>query len=364
MKILDRYLAKQLLFPIFFCCVTLILLVFVADIFDYLDAMIRNKTAFHHILLYYLVLTPQTFISIIPWACLLATIYVLSTFNYHNELIAMKVAGLEITSMIRPIIFVGFVVGVISFLVSDQIVPNTSRKAEQLLNEWIEKKQTDEKRGVFANVTYYGGKNRLYYGRVFHAKEERFEDFIVLWLDAKRNVKKKTVAREAKWMGSHWELRQATDYALEQKGDMLGEPTFQAVIVYPEINETPNDFLKAVNEGIAISYRDLKEYIAKLRENGIKADAELVTLHQKLAFPWQSLVVMFLTVPFLAKTTRRRMIALNVLTCLAFVFLFHITGAILLALGKAGKLFPILSTWSPNFMFGFGTFFFLDRANE
>ena len=123
---------------------------------------------------------------------------------------------------------------------------------------------------MFSNVTYYGGKDRLYYARTFHAKEEKFEDFIVLWLDGRRNVKKKTVAREAKWTGSYWELRQATNYALERKGDMLGEPTFQAVAVYPEINETPDDFLKAANEGISISYRDLKDYIVKLKENGIK----------------------------------------------------------------------------------------------
>ncbi|MBI4394736.1 MAG: LptF/LptG family permease [Candidatus Omnitrophica bacterium] len=363
MKILDRYLIKQLVFPILICTATLIFLVFMADIFDYLDEMIRHKTALKHILLYYLILTPETFVDVIPWACFLATIYVLVNFNFHNETTAMKVAGLEITSIIRPILFIGFSVGIISFLVSDQIVPKTSPKANQILKERIEKKEEKEKRRVFENITYYGGKNRLYYARTFHAKEQKLEDFIILWLDSKKNVKKKTVAREAIWTGSEWELHFTTDYAMEQKGNLIGEPTFQPVVVYPEINETPNDFLKAASEGAQISYHDLKDYIAKLRENGIKLNTEMVTLHQKLSFPWHSLVVMFLCVPFLAKTSTRRMIAFNVLACISVVFLFHVAGAVMLALGKAGKLFPILSVWSPNFLFGFGTFFFLDRAN-
>ena len=364
MKIFDRYLMKQLLFPIFFCSATLIFLVFMADIFDYLDEMVRHKTHLEHILQYYLMLIPETFVDTIPWASLLATIYVLTSFNYHNELTAMKVAGLEIASIIRPIIFIGFFLGIVSFLVSDKIVPKTSRKANEILKERIEKKKSKENREVFENITYYGDKDRLYYARAFHAKEDRLEDFIVLWLDAKKNVKKKTVAREAKWNGSQWELRFATDYSMERKGEMLGEPVFQERAVYPEIDETPEEFLKAVSEGILISYRDLKDYIAKLKANGIKLDSEMVTLHQKLSFPWQSLVVMFLSVPFLAKTSTRRMIALNVLICIAFVFLFHISGAILLALGKAGKLFPAFSAWCPNFLFGFGTLFFLERANQ
>ena len=364
MKILDRYLIRQLVFPIFFCSVTLIFLVFMADIFDYLDEMIKHKTSLHYILQYYLALTPETFVATIPWASLLATIFVLTTFNNHNEIIAMKIAGLEITSIIRPVIFIGFLLGIVSFLVSDQIVPKTSRIADGILKEQIEARKISGKRSVFENVTYYGGKDRLYYARAFYIKEQKLEDFIILWLDGNRNVKKKTVAREAIWTGTNWELHQVTDYALEQKGEMLGEPTFQQVAVYPEVKETPDEFLKAVNEGPLISYRDLKDYISKLKENGVKLNTELVTLQQKLSFPWHSLVVMFLCVPFLAKTSTRRAIAINVLTCLGLVFLFNVSGAIMLALGKAGKLFPILSAWSPNFLFGFGTFFFLDRANQ
>lgn len=364
MKILDRYLAKQLLFPIFFCSLALIFLVFMADVFDYLDEMIKYKTPLYYIVKYYLTLIPETFVDIIPWASLLGTIYVLTNFNYHNELTAMKAAGLEITSIIRPIIFIGFLLGILSFLVSDQIVPKTSSVANQILKEKIEKKKATEKREVFENVTYYGGKRRLYYARLLRAKEGKLEDFIILWLDAKKNVKKKTIVREAEWTGAHWELRHATDYNLEQKGEMIGEPVFQQTMVYPEINEPPEEFLKAAHEGSLISYRDLKDYTNKLRTNGVKVNAEIVILQHKLSLPWYSLVVMFLSVPFLAKTSTRRMIALNVLACLAFVFLFHISGAIMLALGKAGKLFPVISVWSPNFLFGFGTFFFLDRANE
>ena len=140
MKILDRYLLKQLVFPIFFCTCTLIFLVFMADVFDNINEMLRNETKIYHILLYYVALTPQTFVQVISWASLLGTIYVLASFNYHNELTAMKVAGMEIVSIVRPVVFVGFALGVITFLVNDRIVPYSSQKAEEMRLEFIDVK--------------------------------------------------------------------------------------------------------------------------------------------------------------------------------------------------------------------------------
>src|SRR3989338_2274207 len=175
MKILDRYLAKQLIFPILFCSASLIFLVMMSDIFYYLDEMVRHKTSFFFILKYYALLTPEIFVDIIPWASLLGTIYVLTSFNYHNEITAMKVSGLEITSIIRPIVLIGFLLGLSSFLISDQIVPKTTRKANEILKERIENKKTKADRKTFENVTYYGGKDRLYYDRVFNLRESKLE---------------------------------------------------------------------------------------------------------------------------------------------------------------------------------------------
>lgn len=364
MKILDRYLLKELLFPILFCSAMLIMLVMISDIFNHLDEILKNKTSFSIVLQYYLTLIPQMFVETISWASFLGTIYVLSSFNYHNEIIAMKVSGLEITSIIRPVLFVGFFLGIVTFLISDRVVPYTSRKKQQILEEQIEKKKASETHNMFQNVTHYGNKDRLYYLRTFWPKTQTMDHFTILWLDAKGKIKKKTIVREAVWTGAEWELHNVTDYLMERNGEIFGEPVFKAVTVYPEITETPDDFLNAARGNQYISYRELKDYIDKLKENEIKLYTESVTLHNKLSSPWNALAVMFLTIPLLAKSATRRRIAPTLLFCLALVFLFHTFGAMMLALGKAGKIMPLLSAWSHQFLFGFGTFFFIERANH
>jgi lipopolysaccharide export system permease protein len=365
MTILDRYFSKQLLLPLVFCSLALIFLVYMSDLFNHLDQMVKNKTPLLYILKYYAALLPQTFVSIISWSSLLAVIFVLTTFNFHNELTAMKVAGLEISSIIRPIILFGFILGIFTFIVNDQVVPRTAHIVNQIKFDRIEKKMnTEDSPSVFENVTYYGGRERLYYVRRFDAADRKMEDLIILWLDAQKNVKKKTVAREATWNGAFWDLHHCTDYNLERGGKIMGEPVYREFAKYEDIRESPDEFARAANREHAISYRDLKDYIIKLKDNGVKLTTENVILHYKLASPWQSLIVMFLTVPLLARTSTRKLMALNVMMCLAFIIIFHLSGAVLLALGKAGKIFPLMSAWTHTVVFSFGAYLVLDFGNR
>ena len=86
-------------------------------------------------------------------------------------------------------------------------------------------------------------------------------------------------------------------------------------------------------------------------------------LHYRLSSPWQGLVMMMIAIPFLAKTTNRKTIALNVLFCVGLIFTYHVTGAVGLALGKAGKIFPFLSAWTGNIIFSLAALMTLDKAN-
>ena len=153
MKILDRYLIKHFLIPTFFCTLMLIFLVLVADVFDNLDEFIRNKVSLEQALRYYLNLTPFVYLQIIQWSTFLGILYLLVTFNFHNELTAMKVSGLEISMIVRPLVFVGFLIGILTFLVADRVVPATYRIARQIQEERIEKQKEKKDRKIFHDIT-------------------------------------------------------------------------------------------------------------------------------------------------------------------------------------------------------------------
>ena len=366
MRVLDRYLLRELFIPILICSFTLVFLVLVADLFDNLDALLKNRTPLWFIFRYYLMLAPYAFIQTIPWATLLGTVYLLVSFNFHNEIIAMKVAGLEIVTILRPILFLGFLIGVFSFLVSDHLVPQTFRSAHELREVYIEKKREKDEGKVYQNVTYYSSGNQLQYYRFFNYGKNQVEDAILLWLDPQnRNTRRKMVAKRGAWQEEKGLVfENVTEYEMDPQGRILGEPRNFPSKVYADVQVTPEDLRYAASEAYFLSLRELKRYVKKLQENGIKTYSEKVEQQYRLSSPWHSLVMMLIAVPLLSTTRSKRVIALNVLICLGIVFIFHVTGAMALALGKTGRLPPFLSAWFSTFIFSVGAIFFLERANE
>jgi len=364
LKVLDRYLVRELIFPIIFCCLTLVFLILVADLFDNLDELLRNKTPILIILRYYLSLIPISFTQTIAWATWLGTIFLLVQFGLHNELMAMKAAGLKILTIVRPMIFLGLLLGIFTFFVSDRIVPKASRTANELLEIYIEKKKENKDRKVFKNVTYYSGGNTLYYFRKFSPKPKTVEDAIIIWLDpATHHTAQKIFAQKGAWTGDSWSFEGITEYQTNVQGDVLGKPLIIAKKTYSDVTITPRDLINTTSDSAFLSYHELKYTIDKLKENDIPVYAEEVDLYSRMAAPWKGLVMLLLAVPFLGTVRNRKALAMSVLICASLVFAFHVSDAVLLALGKAGKLFPFLSAWGGNIIFATFALLKLEKAN-
>jgi len=364
LKVLDRYLVRELIFPIVFCSLTLIFLILVADLFDNLDELLRNKTPVLIIFRYYLSLIPISFTQTIAWAVWLGTIFLLVQFGLHNELMAMKAAGLKILTIVRPMIFLGLLLGIITFLVADRVVPKTSRTANELLEIYIEKKKENKDRKIFKNVTYYSGGDTLYYFRKFSPRLKTVEDAIIIWLDpVTHHTAQKIFAQKGAWIDGQWLFEGITEYQTDVQGDVLGKPLVIPRKSYPDVTITPRDLINTASDSAFLSYHELKYTINKLQENGISVYAEKVDLYNRMATPWKGLVMMLLAVPFLGTVRNRKAIAMSVLMCAAMVFAFHVSDAVLLAFGKSGKLFPFLSAWGGNILFATFALFRLEKAN-
>jgi len=366
LKVLDRYLTRELLTPVICCAVTLIFLVLIADLFDNLDEILENKTSALIVLKYYLSLVPYAFRETIAWAAWLGTMFLLVNFGLHNETIAMKAAGLKISSIIRPVIFIGFLIGVAVFLVNDRVVPITYRIANDLKEIYIENRKERNENQVIENVTYLADGDRLYYFRKFLPGQNRVEDVIALWLDKGRGKysRQKMIAESGTWDGKSWKFAGVMEYLIDSQGRILGEPRTVPEKTYADIKVSPEELVNLSSDSSYLPYRKLKSTIKQLRENGINPLEETVDLHQRLAAPWQGLVMILIAVPILAPTRNRKAIAGSILLCVILVFAYHVTTAIGLALGKAGKIIPFLGAWLSNILFALGAVFTLDRANH
>ncbi len=363
MRTLDRYIIRQLAVPIIFCSLTLVLLVLFADVFDRLNDLIKHQTSTQDILRYYLALSPFSFVQIIPWATFLGTVYLLSTLNHHNELLAMKTAGMRITSIAGPMLFVGLMIGVITFMINDRLVPVTTQIANRIREEKMENDAGHVKDKMLEDITYFGKNNLLYYIKKLVPEDSSLEGLIVLTLDKDRHVRQKTVAHTAVMESGVWTLKSVSTYDIDRKGRLLGEPKLLSSVPMPDMTETFQEFEKAAKDGEFLSYKELKYYVDHLEESGLAVKTQKVDLQHKLAFPWNSLIMMLICIPLLSRTLSRRGIALTILQCLCIVFGYHTLGAIALALGKSGSIPPFVSAWIASILFGVVSVFYMEKAN-
>jgi len=100
-----------------------------------------------------------------------------------------------------------------------------------------------------------------------------------------------------------------------------------------------------------MTYGELKRYITQLESSGYDSVRYMVQLQRKVAFPFVTLIMTLIAVPFAVSTGRRgAMSGIGVGIVLAIVY--WTAQSIFGALGAGGWISPTLGAWAPNIMFG------------
>ena len=363
MRILDRYILKTLILPVFFCVYTFILLYLIADVFDHLSEIVRNEVPLMPILHYYSLLIPFGFTQTISWATLLGTIYVFITFSKHNELIAMKSSGITISAIAKPFLFLGFCISILTFIVGDRVVPYTQKQAENIKTEYLKISNEPKLIGKHAkNIALLTSTKQLFVKKI---NTETFDltDIRIHYLSESYNIVKRIVSKSATWTGNKWKFHDVSIYELGPEKKIIGEPLFFPNYELPEFTIIPDDLLRAAKEADIKSINDVRESIAALKRNGLDFTAEIVDFHEKLSTPWANLTLMLLIIPVLAKSRVRKGYAIIVISCIGVAFAFHLVYAVSLAFGRSGTLPPFLSAWGVHFIAILGSFTWLKKAN-
>src|SRR5438045_5488691 len=140
MRLLDRYLLRELLIPLCYCLGGFLVFWIAFDLFSDLGAFQQEKLKPLEIGEYYLALLPKLLQDIVaPAALLLALLYTLTNHARHHELTAMRAAGVSLWRLCLPYLGVGLAGTVCLFALNEFCVPRTSERAERIFNRRLER---------------------------------------------------------------------------------------------------------------------------------------------------------------------------------------------------------------------------------
>ena len=152
MKIVNKYLCKNFLGPFcltFFVALFVLLMQFVWKWVDELVGKGLEVSVMLKLLFYAAVsLSSMAF----PLAVMLASLMTFGNMGERYEIVALKSAGISTRRMMTPLAFLTVLITILSFVVSDQVIPRATLKLRMLLYDIQEQKPAlNIEEGVFYN---------------------------------------------------------------------------------------------------------------------------------------------------------------------------------------------------------------------
>ncbi|MBA4148122.1 MAG: LptF/LptG family permease [Verrucomicrobia bacterium] len=359
MRLLDRYLLRELLVPLSYCIGGFLIFWISFDVFSEINEFQRNKLKATDIAEYYLVRTPELLSVVLPVALLLALLYALTNHARHHELTAIRAAGISLWRLSLPYLAVGFFFSALLFAINELWVPKTQERSEEILTRYISETSAtslDWKKNLFFKNT---PENRSWNIAAYNLRTGEMLSPTLIW-ELPGNVKRVINAERGRYSEGSWTFFNVQE-AVTSPAYMYPLRTETNVLSFADFSETPELIrseikintlsIKDAAKGAQLSLAEILDYF-RLHPDLPPAQAAMLNtqLHSRIAAPWTCLVVVLIAIPFGAPSGRRN-VFVGVAASIFIAFIYFILFKLGLALGTGGYLPGWLAAWLPNVFF-------------
>jgi hypothetical protein len=128
MKILNKYLLKEIVSNVLMVMLALIAMFSFFDLIQELDALGKGSYGLGKILLFVLLSAPGHVYDVMPVAVLVGCMYSLGQFARYSELVVLRVSGLSIFDIAVLLLKIGAIFTIITFLIGELVTPFSEKR--------------------------------------------------------------------------------------------------------------------------------------------------------------------------------------------------------------------------------------------
>jgi lipopolysaccharide export system permease protein len=358
-RLLDRYLLRELLVPLGYCLSGFLIFWISSDLITNLSEFQKERLTGLEVIEYYLIRLPELLVLVTPVALLLALLYALTNHARHQELTAMRAAGLSLWRICLPYFAVGLLFSAAIYVANEHWATRSEDYADQVRQR--HSTQASE-RGWKTGFNFRNDRhNRFWRIGAFNPETGELRDVYVQWTLPNGGQRQLLAERGGRTNGI-WTFTNVRHYfpdvtpdspPLQQQLDELAVPEFSETPeqIQSEIKISQLGSVRAARKA-QLSIREIVNYRTLHPDLTPERRALLDTkLHARLAAPWTCLVVVLIAVPFGAPSGRRNVfvgVASSIFICFAYFVIQQLT----IPLGVMGWMPTVLAGWLPNVVFG------------
>lgn len=361
MRLLDRYLFRELLVPLSYCLGGFLMFWISANLFAQLDEFQKRKLGIGDVAEYYVVGLPEILVTILPVALLLALLYALTNHARHNELTAMRAAGISLWRISVPYMAVGIFSSVALFVLNEWAVPNSQERTEEIMSRRVIDPQSDAAGPDWKRNLHFRNEpdRRSWKINAYNTKTFDMIGTQIIW-DFPDGARREIYAERGAYVAGSWIFYNVQ--SLVSTENIFPEITGTNLLRMDDFRETPelirseikisNLSLSKAARGARLSISEIMNYFRLHPEISGNQRAILDTqLHGRIAMAWTCIIVVLIALPFGAAAGRRN-VFVGVASSIFICFTFFIVQRFSLSLGVGGYLAPWLAAWLPNLLFG------------
>ena len=289
MKILDRYIAKTVVVTILISLLILLILVAFGDLMEELGDVGEGGYRMQDAFLYVLLILPRRAYEIFPVAVLLGSMVGLGGLSSHSELTAMRASGVSLGRIVLAALKAGVLMMVLVVVVGELIAPDAEQYAETMRASKISKQVTLK--------TEYGfwARDRNSFVNIRQILPgARLKDIYIYEFTDKDELRLATHAGFAQYREGHWLLSdiQQSEFSKDRVVSRQVESAAWDSMLNPAL------LSMVVVKPAMLPAWGLFQYIRFMHENGQSAIPFEVAFWNKIIMPLVTLVMVFLSIPF------------------------------------------------------------------
>jgi LPS export ABC transporter permease LptF/LPS export ABC transporter permease LptG len=348
--ILDDYVLRDFFLYLTMIVASFLMLLQVFTLFELLGDILRNRISPLVVGEYLLNVAPFFLYNITHLSILLAVLVTLGLMQRSNEITAIKATGISIYRVIVPVLVVSTMLAGGLFFFDQFYLPHANKRQDALRN-LIKGKPAQ----TYLNPDrkwIFGQHSTIYYYQLFDSDKNQFGNLSVFQFDAVTfQLTGRVYADQAHWEErlQRWVCTQGWERSMA--GPAIADFHTFDVATFASVSEPPGYFKKEVRQSSEMNYEELRRYIRDLQQSGFDVVRLRVQLQEKLAFPFNTLIMAVLAIPFALAAGKRGAIA-GVAAAVGIGVLYITVSRLSESMGNVSQLPPVLAAWAPHLIFG------------
>jgi lipopolysaccharide export system permease protein len=354
-NILDRYISRIYLRAAALSFAALLGLFYISTFIDRADKIFKGQASTAKVAVLLAYYTPQFIYYVIPIAALLSVLVTFGLLSRTSELSVMKACGISLYRIAAPLLLLSMAWSGVLFGLEQQVMARANRRADAL---------DAEIRGrpprTFNPLTrrWLIARDGAFYHYSYFDPSKLALDNLAIYRPAKEGwqLAGQTFARRVTWSDGEWQAVNGWEQDFSGNG-----ARWRSFAQRPLALEAPDYFETEQPLAEMMTVPQLKSFIDELSSSGFNIVPLSVELQKKIAFPFVTVVMTLLAVPF-GMTTGKRGTLYGIGIGIVIALSYWTSVGAFAAVGKAGLLSPVLAGWAPNVLAAGGAAYLLLTA--